>query len=210
MSDSPTERKLGTLLCVIFATHFISILYGIYGGAFIYKLGQSFFSIGNIILSLPIIISAFLISSNPQISSTRNSRIFSWIFFGLQTFSLFNWLCYLIFDNNIPGCIGDTSQILFPIIYAASTILFYVNLRMWKPIMIVGCFSAIPSIINGLLIYQIAGKDFSEDLMTIYNAIGSISIISAVLYLASLILSIIWTIKKPKTPSAQTNPIDLI
>lgn len=81
---------------------------------------------------------------------------------------------------------------------------------MWKPIMIVGCFSAIPSIINGLLIYQIAGKDFSEDLMTIYNAIGSISIISAVLYLASLILSIIWTIKKPKTPSAQTNPIDLI
>lgn len=50
-------------MSVIFATHLVALLYGMYAGAIMYDLGPKVFNIGNIILDLPLIICAFIIAS---------------------------------------------------------------------------------------------------------------------------------------------------
>lgn len=210
MIETRIERKLASLMCVIFATHLVMFLYGMYAGAIMYKIGPKVFNIGNVILDLPIISCTFIIASNKNLFVTPAARIASWIFFGLQTFSLFNTLCYIVFDNNIPGLIGSTANLFFPIIFACSIIWFYASLRMWLPLKIVSIISALPPIASGILLYQVVDKDFSDDLMPIYDAIGTTVMINAALYAIALILSIIWAARKPLAPHAQSNPIDII
>lgn len=210
MNVTQFNKKLATLMCVIFGTQLVALLYGMYAGAIMYDIGPKVFNIGNIILDVPIIVCAFMIASKKSLFLTNSARCASWVYFGLQAFSLFNILCYTIFDNNIPGIIGPTTHIVFPLIYAGSTMWFYASLQMWMPVKISGIISALPSIVSGILLYQVVGKDYSEDLLPIFDAIGTTVIISAVLYAIALILSIVWSLRKPKAPHVQSNPIDII
>lgn len=210
MNVTQFNKRLATLMSVIFATHLVALLYGMYAGAIMYDLGPKVFNIGNIILDLPLIICAFIIASKKSLFLTNSAKCASWVYFGLQTFSLFNLLCYTIFDNNIPGVIGPTTHIVFPLIYACTTVWFYASLHLWMPVKISGIISALPAIVSGVLLYQVVSKDYSDDLLPIFDAIGTTVIISAVLYAIALILSIIWALRKPIAPHVQSTPIDLI
>ena len=201
MNESYINKKLATLISIVFATHLVSLVYGMYAGAIMYKLTPVIFNVGNMILDLPIIIAAYIIASKKALYRTSTAKLFSWIFFGLETFGLLNLLAYVVFDNNLSGLMGTSAHIIFPIIFAASTILFYATLPMWKPVKIVGIISALPSIANGILLFQIVGKDYSEDFLPIFNALGTIVWVNLVLNAAALILSIIWALKKPVVPS---------
>jgi len=81
---------------------------------------------------------------------------------------------------------------------------------MWSPLKIVGIISALPPIVSGTLLYQVVGKDYSENLLSIFDAIGTTVWISAILYALALILSIIWALKKRIAPSMQNDFIDAI
>lgn len=210
MKESYNNKKLATLICIIFATHLVALVYGMYAGAIMYRLPPVIFNVGNMILDLPIIISAYIIASQKDLYATSTAKLFSWIFFGLQSFGLLNFLSYVVFDNNLSGLMGSSAHIIFPIVYAASTVLFYATLRMWNPVKIVGILSTLPSIINGIFLFQVVGKDYSEDLLPIFNAIGTTSWVNMGLYAAALILSIIWALKRPVVPSMRSQTIDAI
>ena len=210
MSETHSNKKLATLMCVIFATNLVALLYGIYGGAIMYDFGLKVFNIGNIILDVPIIVCAFIIASKKNLFLTNSAKCASWVYFGLQTFSLFNILCYTIFDNNIPSIIGPTSHIIFPLILACSAVWFYASLHMWMLVKIFGIISALPAIVSGILLYQVVGKDYSDDLLPIFDAIGTTAIISVVLYAVALFLSIVWAFRKPIAPHVQSTPLDII
>lgn len=210
MNETQLNKKLATLMCVIFATHLVALLYGMYAGTIMHNIGPKVFNIGNIILDVPIIICAFIIASKKKLFLTNIAKYASWLFFGLQSFSLFNLLCYTFFDNNIPGLIGPTAHIVFPLIFVCSTVWFYASLHLWMPVKVSGIISALPSIVSGILLYQVVGKDYSDDLLPIYEAIGTNVIFSAILYVIALILSMVWALKKPKAPHVQSNPIDII
>lgn len=210
MNETQINKRLAILMCVIFATHLAALLYGMYAGAIMYDLGAKIFNVGNIILELPIIICAFLIASEKKLFRTPEARIASWVFFGFQSFNLFNMLYYCIWDNNIFGIVGPSAHIIWPVVFAGSSIWFYVSLKMWSPVKISSIISALPPIVSGILLYQVVGKDYADDLLPIFNAIGTTVLISAILYAITLILSIIWALKKPLAPHVQSNPIDLI
>lgn len=188
----------------------IALVYGMFAGTIMYKMTPAIFNAGNLILDLPIIIAAFIIASHKDLYKTNFAKLFSWIFFGFQTFSLLNLLSYMVIDNNLSGIMGSSAHIVFPLVFAVSTALFYATLRMWPPVKIVGILSVLPSIANGIFLYQVVGKDYSEDLLPIFDAIGTTLWVNLVLYAVALILSIIWALKKPVAPSMRAQTIDAI
>lgn len=210
MNETQKHKKLAILMCVIFATHLVALIFGMFAGTIMYNMGPKVFYIGKIILELPIIISALLIATRKDLILTISAKVATWTFFGFQTFGLINILCYFICDNNIYGIIGQSAHILLPVLYACSAIWFYAALQMWLPLKITAIISAIPPIASGILLYQVAGKDYSDDLMPLINAISTTACISAALYAISLILSIVWIFIKPLAPHAKSNPINII
>lgn len=210
MNEAQSNKKLATLMCVIFAANIVALLYGMYAGAIMYNIGPTVFNIGYVILDMPIIVCAFVVASKKNLFLTNRAKCATWVYFGLQTFSLLNILCYTIFDNNVPGIIGPSAHIIFPLIYACSTVWFYASLHMWTPVKITGIISALPAIVTGILLYQVVGKDYSDDLLPIFDAIYTTDIISVILYAIALILSVVWAFRKPIAPHVQSNPIDII
>lgn len=210
MNHMRIDKKLAILMCVIFSTHLIELIYGVYAGSIMYNFGAKVFSIGRIIFDLSVIVCAYVIASKKVLYLTERAKIASWVFFGLQIFRLFNILCYTVFDNNVSVIIGPAANIIFSCIFACSTVWFYASLHMWAPAKIFGIISALPPIASGILVYQIVAKDYSEDLLPIFDAIATTAWISAALYTIALILSIIWALRKPFYPNVQSNPIDII
>lgn len=45
MNETQSNKKLATLMCVIFATNLVALLYGIYGGAIMYDFGAKVFNL---------------------------------------------------------------------------------------------------------------------------------------------------------------------
>ena len=207
MNESYINKKLATLISIVFATQLVALVYGMYAVDIMYKLDITskltpvIFNVGNMILYLPIIIAAYIIASQKDLYRNSTAKLFSWIFFGLETFGFLDLLSYVVFDNNLSGLMGSSGHIIITNIYATFTILFYATLPMWNPVKIAGIISGLPSIVIGILRFQIVSKGYSEDVWSIIDTIETIVWVKLVLKATALILSIIWASKKPVVPS---------
>lgn len=157
---------------------------------------KNVYNIIHIILIFPILIAAYLIATKKDLFITKEAKITSMLFFGIQIFYILNNLCNMFFGNYILGLIGNYANITIQSAFLIITVLFFILLPLWKPVKTLGVLSTILSIVPGVLFILAKTMESANSFGGLFYAVGTTAWIEILLYAAALILSIIWASKK--------------
>ena len=115
---------------------------------------------------------------------------------------------------------GDSRSIILSIIYACIAAVFFVGTKSWLPIKICAIVAELFTLIHSFAWPQIKKlyepyditKDYSilDKAQEISSFYDNFSNLATLLFVVSLVLTIVWLNKKPVAPSVQNQPIDLI
>ena len=115
--------------------------------------------------------------------------------------------------NNIFTFLGNNvSVILDTLTYGAIALLLF-GLEIWNPIKYIGILGYIPSLIASFTIAKlndIPTTDNFEQYESLISRLDVLSYISWGINIITLVLIIVWLVKKPIVPSAQSKTIDII
>lgn len=190
------NKKLAGLMCIIFATHLLTLLYNSFGWLVMSTPDKNVYNIIHVILIFPILIAAYLIATKENLFITKAAKITSMLFFGIQIFYILNNLCNMFFGNYILGLIGNFANITIQSLFLIITVLFYILLPLWKPVKTLGVISTILSIVPGVLFILPKCMESTNSFGGLFYAVGTTVWIEVLLYAAALILSIIWASRK--------------
>lgn len=205
MNNSAVNKKIGTLLAVVFTAHIVNVLCNMSAGLIIINLGMAFYASVNIILDLAVTVPVLIFALRHELSYTHTSRVFSWVYFILSAFSMLNTISAIVFGKSSMSSMGACAHIAVPLVLGTAAFLFFAYLPLWRPLKITCCLSVFPSIVSGIVLYQTYGTAYlSEGIILSVKILTASTVCSLAIYIVALVLSIILAALKP-APSARQN-----
>ena len=213
------KKTIGLGLVILFSLFLVNVIIGripITHDSVWFNFREWWFPLSQLCQLVTVIFVAF----NSKVQSSIVSKIGAVLYSILMLVYISNRITYHINGSSLLYLEGIFEYITSFLIFAPGLLLLVWGLRkLWLPIKIVTTISVVVSLIEDVIwtklrpmyinMTEFSYEEF-EKIEPLQNAVDTLIHINALIYLALVVLTIVWISMRQKAPSIKTNNIDLI